>query len=42
MQIAVLGGTGGIGGHVLSWALDAGHPVRALARSPGALPPGAA
>ena len=39
MQIAVLGGTGGIGGHVLSWALDAGHPVRALARSPGALPP---
>ena len=42
MQIAVLGGTGGIGGHVLSWALDAGHQVRALARSPGALPPGAA
>lgn len=39
MQIAILGGTGGIGGHVLSWALDAGHPVRALARSPGALPP---
>jgi uncharacterized protein YbjT (DUF2867 family) len=36
MQIAILGGTGGIGGHVLSWALDAGHPVRALARSPGA------
>ncbi len=39
MQIAILGGTGGIGGHVLSWALDAGHPVRAMARSPGALPP---
>ena len=39
MQIAILGGTGGIGGHVLSRALDAGHPVRALARSPGALPP---
>jgi uncharacterized protein YbjT (DUF2867 family) len=39
MQIAILGGTGGIGGHVLSWALDTGHPVRALARSPGALPP---
>jgi len=38
-QIAVLGGTGGIGGHVLSWALDAGHPVRALARHPEALPP---
>jgi putative NADH-flavin reductase len=39
MQIAILGGTGGIGGHVLSWALDAGHPVRALARSPQALAP---
>jgi uncharacterized protein YbjT (DUF2867 family) len=39
MQIAILGGTGGIGGHVLSWALDAGHPVRALARRPEALPP---
>ena len=38
MQIAILGGTGGIGGHVLSWALDAGHPVRALARRAEALP----
>ena len=38
MLIAILGGTGGIGGHVLTWALDAGHPVRALARHPGALP----
>jgi uncharacterized protein YbjT (DUF2867 family) len=38
MQLAILGGTGGIGGHVLSWALDAGHPVRALARRPEALP----
>jgi uncharacterized protein YbjT (DUF2867 family) len=38
MQIAILGGTGGIGGHVLAWALDAGHPVRALARRPEALP----
>lgn len=38
MQLAILGGTGGIGGHVLSWALDAGHPVRALARRPQALP----
>jgi uncharacterized protein YbjT (DUF2867 family) len=37
MQIAILGGTGGIGGQVLSWALEAGHPVRALARSPQAL-----
>jgi uncharacterized protein YbjT (DUF2867 family) len=38
MLITILGGTGGIGGHVLGWALDAGHPVRALARDPGALP----
>ncbi|MGH3826680.1 MAG: NAD(P)-dependent oxidoreductase [Pseudonocardiaceae bacterium] len=38
MQIAILGGTGGIGGHVLSWALDAGYPARALARHPEALP----
>jgi nucleoside-diphosphate-sugar epimerase len=38
MLIAILGSTGGIGGHVLSWALDAGHPVRALARRPEALP----
>ena len=41
MQIAVLGATGGIGGHVLDWALQAGHPVHALARSPQALPPAA-
>ncbi len=38
MLIAIIGGTGSIGGHVLSWALDAGHPVRALARRPEALP----
>jgi uncharacterized protein YbjT (DUF2867 family) len=38
VQIAILGGTGGIGGHLLGWALDAGYPVRALARSPEALP----
>ena len=37
MRIALLGGTGRIGGHVLSWALDAGHDVTALARSPRAL-----
>ncbi|HEV2244843.1 MAG TPA: NAD(P)H-binding protein, partial [Streptosporangiaceae bacterium] len=35
--IAILGGTGRIGGHVLNWALDAGYPVTALARSPEAL-----
>jgi uncharacterized protein YbjT (DUF2867 family) len=37
MRIAILGGTGRIGGHVLNWALDAGYPVTALARSPEAL-----
>jgi putative NADH-flavin reductase len=39
MQIAILGATGGIGGHVLDWALQAGHPVHALARDPRTLPP---
>jgi putative NADH-flavin reductase len=38
MRIAMLGATGGIGGHVLAWALDAGHSVHALARRPEALP----
>jgi putative NADH-flavin reductase len=37
MQLAILGATGRVGGHVLSWALDAGHPVTALARNPEAL-----
>jgi uncharacterized protein YbjT (DUF2867 family) len=41
MQIAILGATGGIGGHVLDWALQAGHPVHALARDPQALSPAA-
>ncbi|HUA31158.1 MAG TPA: NAD(P)H-binding protein [Streptosporangiaceae bacterium] len=36
MRLALLGATGGIGGHVLAWALDAGHTVHALARRPGA------
>jgi uncharacterized protein YbjT (DUF2867 family) len=39
MRIAILGATGRIGGHLLSWALEAGHPVHALARRPEALPP---
>jgi len=39
LRLAILGATGGIGGHLLTWALDAGHPVHALARSPEALPP---
>jgi uncharacterized protein YbjT (DUF2867 family) len=38
MQIAILGATGGIGGHLLGWALGAGHSVHALARRPEALP----
>jgi uncharacterized protein YbjT (DUF2867 family) len=38
MQIAILGATGGIGGHLLRWALDAGHSVHVLARQPGARP----
>jgi putative NADH-flavin reductase len=37
MRIAIFGATGRIGGHVLNWALDAGYPVTALARSPEAL-----
>lgn len=38
MRLAILGATGGIGGHVLTWALDAGYQITALARSPDALP----
>ena len=34
MQLAILGGSGRIGGHLLTWALESGHQVRALARSP--------
>jgi putative NADH-flavin reductase len=41
MRLAVLGATGGIGGHVLTRALGAGYTVHALARRPGALPPAA-
>lgn len=39
MQLTILGATGGIGGQLLSWALDAGHRVHALARNPEALRP---
>ncbi|HEU5421518.1 MAG TPA: NAD(P)-binding oxidoreductase [Streptosporangiaceae bacterium] len=42
MRIALLGATGGIGGHLLAWALAAGHEVQALARRPGALAAGPA
>jgi putative NADH-flavin reductase len=37
MKLAVFGITGGIGGHLLSWAIDAGHDVHALARNPAAV-----
>ncbi len=37
MRLAILGATGGIGSHVLTWALQDGYPVHALARSPQAL-----
>ena len=38
MKLAIFGSTGRIGGLLLDWALDAGHDVQALARSPQALP----
>jgi putative NADH-flavin reductase len=38
MRLALLGATGRIGGHVLSWALAAGHDVNALVRDPRSLP----
>lgn len=38
-SLALLGATGRIGGDVLTWALDAGYRVRALARDPEALRP---
>lgn len=39
MKVAIFGATGRIGGHLLSWAVDAGHDVHVLARSPEALRP---
>jgi putative NADH-flavin reductase len=39
MRLALFGATGGIGGHLLDWAIDAGHDVQALARHPEALRP---
>jgi uncharacterized protein len=38
VRLALLGGSGRIGSHVLSWALTSGHEVTALARNPGSLP----
>jgi uncharacterized protein YbjT (DUF2867 family) len=37
MRLALLGGTGRTGGHLLTWALESGHEVTALARDPLAL-----
>jgi putative NADH-flavin reductase len=37
-RLAILGATGGIGYHLLSWAVDAGYPVHVLARRPEAVP----
>lgn len=37
MKLTLLGASGRIGGHVLSWALSAGHEVTALARDPASL-----
>jgi putative NADH-flavin reductase len=37
MKIALLGGTGRIGSHLLTWALQNGHEVTALARTPGSI-----
>jgi putative NADH-flavin reductase len=38
LRLAILGATGGIGGHVLSWAADAGYLVHVLARNGAAVP----
>jgi putative NADH-flavin reductase len=37
-RLAIFGATGGIGSHLLSWAVDAGYPVHVLARNPAAVP----
>ena len=39
MRLAIFGATGRIGGQLLNWAVDAGHDVHVLARSPQALRP---
>jgi putative NADH-flavin reductase len=38
LGLAIFGATGGIGGRLLAWAADAGHPVHVLARRAGAVP----
>jgi putative NADH-flavin reductase len=37
-RLAIFGATGGIGGYLLSWAVDAGYPVHVLARNAAAVP----
>jgi putative NADH-flavin reductase len=37
VKLAILGATGGIGGHLLTWAIESGHEVQVLARDPGRL-----
>jgi putative NADH-flavin reductase len=37
MRLALLGGSGRIGGHLLTWALESGHEVTVVARSPQSL-----
>ena len=39
MKLTIFGATGRIGGHLLTWAVDAGHDVHVLARRPEALRP---
>jgi putative NADH-flavin reductase len=39
MKLAIFGATGRIGGYLVSWAVDAGHDVRVLARDPAAVRP---
>ena len=39
MKLVIFGATGRIGGHLVNWAVDAGHDVHALARHPEALRP---
>ncbi|MGH3157365.1 MAG: NAD(P)-dependent oxidoreductase [Streptosporangiaceae bacterium] len=39
MKVVIFGASGRIGGHLVNWAIDAGHDVRVLARTPDAVAP---
>jgi putative NADH-flavin reductase len=39
VKVAIFGATGRIGGHLVNWAIGAGHDVRVLARNAGAVRP---